>query len=69
MTAHLHAPATLPPEKEPPLDSKLGGPQSQFRCCGEEKYLLPLPGIKPDSPVIIVTPAPGTLAAVDIDWQ
>jgi hypothetical protein len=28
-----------------PLDRRLGGPQSQSGCCGEEKNLLPFPGI------------------------
>jgi hypothetical protein len=39
----LHAPAALPPGKEPPvpLDRRLGGPQSRSGRHGEEKILTP----------------------------
>jgi hypothetical protein len=30
-----------------PLNGKLGGYQGRLGCCGEEKYLRPLPGIEP----------------------
>jgi hypothetical protein len=45
MSGQLHAPAALPPEKEPwyPLDRRLGGPQSRSRHSGgEEKNSQPL---------------------------
>jgi len=41
-----HALAILLPGKEPPVAIEVGGPESQFRCFGEEKNLLSLPGIK-----------------------
>jgi hypothetical protein len=41
-----------------PLDKRLGGPQSQYECCGEEKNLAML-GIKPmpssPQPIAILT--------------
>jgi hypothetical protein len=39
VNGQLHAPATLPPGKEPryPLDRRLGGPQSRSGRSGEEK--------------------------------
>jgi hypothetical protein len=42
MSGQLHAPATLPPGKEPwyPLDRKLGGPQSCSGHGGEEETSL-----------------------------
>jgi hypothetical protein len=42
-------PATLPVGNSPwyPLYRRLGGPHSQYRCYGEEKYLLLLLGLKP----------------------
>jgi hypothetical protein len=46
----LHAPAALPPRKEPPwcpLDRRLGGPQSRSERGGEEKNSQPLPGLEP----------------------
>jgi hypothetical protein len=48
VSGQLHALAALPPGKEPPVPivQGLSGPHSQSRHCGEEKYLLPLPGIK-----------------------
>jgi len=48
VSGQLHAPAALPPEKEPllPLDRRLGGLQSCSGCGGEEiKSQLP-PGIE-----------------------
>jgi hypothetical protein len=30
-----------------PLDRRLGGPQSQSVCCGEEKNSQPTPGLEP----------------------
>jgi hypothetical protein len=60
VSGQLHGPATLPLEKEPqvPLDRRLGGPQSQFGRCGEERNLLPLLGIepRPSSLLPIATP-------------
>jgi hypothetical protein len=49
VSGQLHAPATLPPEKSPwlPLDRRLGGPQSQSGCSGEEKNSQCLLGLKP----------------------
>jgi len=45
-SGQLHAPAALPPRKEPqyPLDRRLGGRQSQSGRGGEEKNSQPLPG-------------------------
>jgi len=45
----LHAPAALPPGKEPSytLDRKLGGPRSQPGRGGGEKNSQPLPGLEP----------------------
>jgi hypothetical protein len=49
VSGQLHAPVTLPPGKQPwyPLYRGLGGPHSRSEHYGEEKNLLPLPGIKP----------------------
>jgi hypothetical protein len=49
MSGQLHAPAILPPEKDPryQLDMRLGGPQSRSGHGGEEKNFQPLPGIEP----------------------
>jgi hypothetical protein len=46
MSDQLHAPAALPPGKEP-LDRRLGGPQSRSGRGGEEKIPSPPPGIEP----------------------
>jgi len=35
VSSQLHAPATLPPWY--PLDRRLGGPQGQYGCSGEEE--------------------------------
>jgi hypothetical protein len=47
--SQLHAPAALPPGKEPqyPLDRRLGGRQSRSGHCGVHKTLLLLQGIEP----------------------
>jgi hypothetical protein len=56
----FHAPAALPPGKEPryPLDRRVGGPQDRSGRCGEENNLSLL-GIEPGSsspyPVAIPT--------------
>jgi hypothetical protein len=51
VSGQLHAPAALPPGKEPlvwyPLDRRLGGPQSRSGRDGEEKNSQPLPGLEP----------------------
>jgi hypothetical protein len=49
MSGQLHARAALP---RYPMDRRLGGSQSRSRRNGEEKNLLPLPGIelRPSSP-------------------
>jgi hypothetical protein len=49
MSGQLHAPAALPPEKDPryPLDRRVGGPQSRSGRGGEKKNSEPPPGIKP----------------------
>jgi hypothetical protein len=49
VSGQLSTPAAFPPGKQPPypLYKRLGGPQSLFRHYGEEKNLLPLPGMKP----------------------
>jgi hypothetical protein len=39
VSGQLHAPAALPPEKEPPVP--IGGPQSRSGRRGEEKILDP----------------------------
>jgi hypothetical protein len=43
VSGQLHAPAALPPEKEPwhPLDRRLGGPQNRSGRGGEEKNSQP----------------------------
>jgi hypothetical protein len=49
VSGQLHAPAALPPGKEPrhPLGRRLGGPQSRSGRGGEEKNSQPPPGIEP----------------------
>jgi hypothetical protein len=49
VSGQLHGVVTLPLAKVPPvsIERKLGRPQSQSGCFGEEKNLLPLLGIKP----------------------
>jgi hypothetical protein len=49
VTGQFHAPAALTPGKQFPvsIDTRLEGPLNQSGHCGEEKNLLPLPGIKP----------------------
>jgi len=46
MNGELHTPATLPVEKEHPvqypLDRRLGGPQSRSGCSGKEKTIVQL---------------------------
>jgi hypothetical protein len=48
VSGQLHAPAALPPEKEPqvPLDRMLGGPQSRSRRGTEENNSQLLPGLE-----------------------
>jgi len=48
MSGQLHAPAALPPEKNPwyLLNRRLGGPQSRSGHAGEENSQPP-PGIEP----------------------
>jgi hypothetical protein len=48
VSGQFHAPAAFSSEKEPPipLGRRLGGPQSRSGSCGEEKNLLPLPGLE-----------------------
>jgi hypothetical protein len=41
VSGELHAPGALPPEKEAPVDSRLGGPQSRSGRYGEEKSHAP----------------------------
>jgi hypothetical protein len=49
----FHAPAALPPEKEPPVsDRRLGGPQSRSGRHGEEKILDPT-GTRNSDPSIV----------------
>jgi hypothetical protein len=52
VSGQLHAPAALPPGKEPqfPLDRRLGGPKSRSGRGGEEKNSQPQPGIEPKNP-------------------
>jgi hypothetical protein len=49
VSGQLHAPAALPPGKDPryQLDRRLGGPQSRSGRGGEEKYSQPPPAIEP----------------------
>jgi hypothetical protein len=49
VSGRLHAPAALPPGKEPlvPLDRRLGGPQSRSGRGGEEKNSQSLSVIEP----------------------
>jgi hypothetical protein len=57
VSGQFHDPATLPRYV---LDKKLGGPQNRSGRCGEEKSLLPLPGI---------TSRPCSLQPVSIQTQ
>jgi len=43
MSGQRHAPAVLPPGKElpPPIEQRLGGPQSPFGLPGEKKISCP----------------------------
>jgi hypothetical protein len=52
VSGQLHAPATLPTEKElwDSLDRRLRGPQSRSGHGGEEKNSHPLPGL--ETPII-----------------
>jgi hypothetical protein len=45
----IDAPAPLPWREDPmyPMDSRLDEPNSRSRRCGDEKNLVPLPGIEP----------------------
>jgi hypothetical protein len=49
VSGQLHAPAALPPGKEPPvpIDTRLSGPQSSSGRGGEEKNSQPPSGIEP----------------------
>jgi hypothetical protein len=53
VSGHLHAPAALPPGKRSryPLYRRLGGPQGQYRRCGEEKDFCPSRESNPGRPV------------------
>jgi len=46
LSGQLHAPATLPPEKNPGTHFLLGGLQSQRERFSKEKNALPLPGFE-----------------------
>jgi hypothetical protein len=48
VSGQLHAPAALPPGKEPlvPTDRRLGGPQSRYGRGDEQKNTQPLPGLE-----------------------
>jgi hypothetical protein len=52
VSGQLHAPAALPPGKEPlvPIDRRLGGPESRSGHGGEEKNSQPQPAIEPCDP-------------------
>jgi hypothetical protein len=52
VSGQLHAPAALPPRKEPgyPLDRRLGGPQSRSGRGVKEKNSTPPPRIEPPNP-------------------
>ena len=53
MSGQVYSPAVLHPWQAPgvtrycPLNRRLGGPQCQSGCFGDEKHPLPLPGIEP----------------------
>jgi hypothetical protein len=49
VSGQLHVPVALPPKKEPLVLSgeKRGRFQSRSKCRGEDKNILPLPGIDP----------------------
>jgi hypothetical protein len=49
VSGQLHAPAALPPGKEP-SDRRLGGPQSHSGRGSEEKSSQPPPEIEPQNP-------------------
>jgi hypothetical protein len=50
----IHAPAALPPGKDPwyPLDRRLDRPQNRSGRGGEEKNSLPLPGIEQETKIL-----------------
>jgi hypothetical protein len=52
VSSQLHAPAALPPGKDPlvPLDRRLDGPQSRSERGGLEKNSQPQPEIEPQNP-------------------
>jgi hypothetical protein len=54
VSGQLHAPAGLPPGKDPryPLDRRLGGPQSRSGRGGEEIDFQPPPEIEPWTPIV-----------------
>jgi hypothetical protein len=60
VSGQLHAPTALPPGKEPPLDRRLGGPQSRSGRFGEEKILDPsgtrTPTTQSSSPRLVAIP-------------
>jgi hypothetical protein len=49
VNGQFHAPAALPPGKEPlvPIGEEAGGPKSRSGRCGEEKNFQSPPGIEP----------------------
>jgi hypothetical protein len=47
VSGQLHTPATVLLGKEPPLDGRLGEPQSQSGSGGEEKNTCPYEGSNP----------------------
>jgi hypothetical protein len=52
VSGQLHAPAALPPRKNPryPLDGRLDGPENRSGRGSEEKNSQPPPGIEPYNP-------------------
>jgi hypothetical protein len=53
-SGQLHAPAALPPEKEPrhPVNRRVGGPQSEYGRRGEEKIRNPT-GTRNSDPSVV----------------
>jgi hypothetical protein len=49
VSGELHAPTALPPEKEPLVPRRLGGPQSSSERGGDEKNSQPPPGIETEN--------------------
>lgn len=54
MSGQVHAPAPLPPDKQPPVAKKLGALQSWSGLSEEQKGILALPGVCNPFPCVAV---------------